>query len=61
MPPKAQILRLVFEIAAKRIDVQTAAPLVASVDAEGFCAATLLDIDKHALDAGFVKIIVLTV
>ena len=50
-----------FEVGAEGVDVDAAAALVAGVDGQADGFAALQDVDVHALDAGFVKCLVLPV
>ena len=59
LSPEAQVFGSRLEIRAKRIDVQTAAAVVASVHRQFFRVATRFDIEKDSLDAGLVKVVVL--
>ena len=57
--PEAGIPRAVFEIAAKRVDIDAAAALIARIDAKPVDITALHYVDKHSLDAGFMKVFVL--
>ena len=60
LAPEAQVQGLlVGVVAAKRIDVDAAATLIARLDTQFFRAAAVQDVEEHSFDAGLVKIIVL--
>lgn len=58
LAPQAKVFGSRLEIRAKRIDVESTAAIVASMYRQIFRATTRFDIEKHSLDAGLVKIIV---
>ena len=59
LSPEAQITRAILKIAAKRVDIDAAAALIAPIDAKPVDFAALHNVDEHPLDTGFVKVLVL--
>ena len=58
LAPEAKVSGAVLEVAAKRIDINTATTLIARVDTQFLRMTAILNIDEHSLYAGFVEIIV---
>lgn len=59
LAPEPEILRRVTGIRAKRIDVNSAAALVTRVNRQLLACTSFQDIEEHAFDTGFVKVLVL--
>ncbi len=59
LTPESTIFHGGLEIRAKRINVETAAAVVAGVHRQLLGTAARLDVEKHSLNAGLVKIMLL--
>ena len=59
LAPEPEILGLGGGICAPGVDVDAAAPVVAGGHGQSVAAAAVENFDKHALDAGFMEVVVL--